>query len=137
MLTTANQIEKLGAESSSPRSLVRASWPRSAVLSKRLSGHLGGETRVSDRDWFGPPQSLGEGRKHRQQQIEVALRDANQILFGQGGVALGLRQRQSIRTQWKRGQAEVAIDTQQIGTRMPHRCIQPLLACQIAQPPDR
>jgi hypothetical protein len=69
VLKTANPIEKLSAGPGQPATL--------GCLSKRLSGHVGGVTCVSDRHGFGPSQSLGEGRKHRQQQIEVPLRDAN------------------------------------------------------------
>jgi hypothetical protein len=55
--------------------------------------------RVSECDRFSPSQSFRETRKHRQQQIEVPLRDANQVVLGRRGIALWLGQRQAIRTQ--------------------------------------
>ena len=48
-----------------------------------------------------------------------------------------LGQRQPVRAQRQRGQADIAVDLQQRRSGAPDRRVQPLLLRQVAQPPDR
>ena len=75
--------------------------------------------------------STGSSRSSR------APRHTPRGLLTPPAVAIGFRQRQTVRTQRQGGQPDIAIHLQQIGTGAPDRGIQTILLRQVTQPPDR